>query len=291
MDRNWEKIQYERDLEKVKKINRCNNGSMRNLFLGLGFFVLAFILAEDMTKDLFISAKDMLNAYNRIDGRELFSQISMGNVVAIAVMIVFALFSMFRAMFKWEEAEKISESRYIWEPDEEEIEDIERRFDNSLVRYLLTNISPTETESIEISSKDVRINSNEGTDICNFNKCGFSGLDNYGTKQLAYYLATHAFPGGFMIYQTKIAPIGAYRYLGGATDVGGEAPPEEPAEEKKMKRLAAMLNWLAVQIQTIFKLKTSFKMPDPDPGSSLADSGQTVINKGFRPETGDMLPL
>ena len=94
-----------------------------------------------------------------------------------------------------------------------------------------------------------------------------------------------------MIYQTKIAPAGAYRYLGGVTDVRGEAPSEEPDEKEKMKRLAAMLNWLAVQIQTIFKLKTSFRMPEPDPGPSLADSGQTVINKGFSPDTGDVLPL
>ena len=291
MERNWEKIQYERDLEKVKKINICNTRSMLNLFLGLGCLVLTFILAEDMARELLISARDMLRAYNRIDGGDLFSQISMGDVVALAVTIVFALFFMFRAMFRWEEKGKISESRYIWEPDEEEIEDIERRFDNSLVRYLLSHISPTETESLEISCKDIRINSNEGTDICNFNKCGFSGLDNYGTKQLAYYLATHAFPDGFVIYQTKIAPAGAYRYLGGVTDVRGEAPSEEPDEEKKMKRLAAMLNWLAVQIQTIFKLKTSFRMPEPDPGPSLADSGQTVINKGFSPDIGDVLPL
>ncbi len=291
MDRNWEKIQYERDLEKVKKINKCNNGSMLSLLLGLGCFVLAFILAEDIIRDLLVSAKEMLSMYGRIYAGELFSGISMGNVAAFAVMIVFSLFFMFRAMFRWEEAEKISASRYIWEPNEDEAEDIERRFDNSLTRYILSAISPTETESIEVGCKDVRINSNDGTSICNFNKCGYSCLDNYGTKQMAYYFATHSFPDGFVIYQTKVAPAGAYRYLGGVTDVGGEAPPEDSPEEKKVKRFSAMFNWLAVQIHTIFKLKSSFRMPEPKPGPSLADSGQTVINKGFRPETGDMLPL
>lgn len=41
----------------------------------------------------------------------------------------------------------------------------------------------------------------------------------------------------------------------------------------------------------MLRLKTSFKMPDPETGPSPSDNGQIVINKGYRLEKEGMQPL
>lgn len=292
MDQNWEKVHYQQDVKTVKKINKQNKSSNNYLMLGVIGFLAALSSLEDVIKTVCKTGKAMVKASQPFSAAQLFADVRMSSVILIVVLALIGLFFLFRAMFKWDEAEQLSATRFFWNPDEEETEFINQRFDNDFVRRILSYISSTGTESLEVGCKDVKINSDKGTDVFNFRQYGYSSLTNYGSKQLAYYLASHSFPEGFMIYQTKIAPAGANRYVGGVTDVGGEEEQQPEIEEKK--RYEAMLNWLAGKLQGIMKmmkLRVSFKMPKPKAGPSPADSGQIVINKGYRPDKETGQPL
>ncbi len=189
-------------------------------------------------------------------------------------------------MLNWEKAENLAASRFFWIPGEEKIEYINQRFDNEMIYSLVDAISSENTKQMEVGFEEVTIKTNEGTFASYFNQHGYSHIDNYGTKQLAYYLASRCFPKGFIIYQKKIAPVGANRYLGGVTEVGGE-------KKKKIiiKRYATMINWLAVQIQDKLRLGTGFKMPAAESGPSMTNDGQIVINKGYNRNRDGMMPL
>ena len=290
MEKDWEKEHYQQDVNKVKKINKLNSKSNAFLIFGLGSFILALSALGDMFKVIYEAAKEMMEASHKINFAQLFSGISTTAFVAIIILALVGLFCIFKAMFIWEEADNLSASRFFWIPDEDEVKYIEKRFENELTQRILSAVSPTDTESIEVAYKGVKIKSYGGSEVFNFIQYGYSRLTNYGSKQMAYYLASHSFPEGFVIYQTKIAPVGANRYIGGVTDIGGEVPPEPEPE----KRLNAMFTWLATQIQKIMKsmkLKVSFKIPKPKDGPSPTDSGQIVINKGYNPSGEDKLPL
>jgi hypothetical protein len=155
-----------------------------------------------------------------------------------------------------------------------------------MIRSIVDAISSENTKQMEVGFEEVIIKTNEGTFACYYNQHGYSHIDNYGTKQLAYYLASKCFPKGFIIYQKKVAPVGANRYLGGVTEVGGEKK-----KEKRIKRYATMINWLAVQIQDKLRLGTGFKMPESESGPSPTNDGQIVINKGYNRSRDGMMPL
>ncbi len=148
MDQNWEKKHLEHDKEIVKRVKKCNTRSMIYLFLGLGTGTLALIILEDMLKEIVEAAKGMTEQGQGVDGHQLFSMISMGSVIAVAVFVLLTILFMFRAMLIWEKGGKHEASRYRWKPDEEEVAYIESRFDNKMVHHILANISPTSTESI-----------------------------------------------------------------------------------------------------------------------------------------------
>ena len=290
MDRNWEKEHYRQDVKTVKKINKHNKRSNTYLMLGVFSAMMAISSLGEEAKTVYKAGREMVKASQKITAAQLFAGVTWSGIIGIVVLALIGLFFMFKAMFRWDEAEQLSATRFSWIPDEEEIDYINTRFDNDFMRRILSYISAKETESIEVGYKEVKINSDEKTDVFNFKQYGYANLTNYGSKQMAYYLASHSFPEGFIIYQTKIAPAGANRYIGGVTDIGGEAPPEpEPT-----KRFEAMLNWLAGQIQKIlkmFRLKVSFKVPKPKAGPSPTDSGQIVINKGYKPDLETRQPL
>lgn len=279
----WEDIHHERDLATVARINKCNRKKTVCLLLGIGFIFWSYSAFYNVCQ-IFVRA---IESDPSMTIGKFVTETASARFIAVGILLLIGLFFLFRAMFKWEESEILIASRFKWIPDEEEIEYIEQRFDNDLIHYVLSAISPVDTKAIEVGINEITIKSNEGDYICNYNKCGYSHLSNYGTKQLAYYLASHSFPEGFTIYQTKIVPAGSEHYIGGYTDIGGQQPPPT----KTIKRFAAMLNWLAVQIQVMLRLKTSFKMPDPETGPSPSDNGQIVINKGYRLEKEGMQPL
>ena len=122
---------------------------------------------------------------------------------------------------------------------------------------VLSAISSENTHSIEAGLETVEINNNTGPSVFNYNKYGFNQLTNYDTKQLAFYLASHSFPEGFAIYQTKITPAGSERFIGGVTDVGGDQPPKEDENKHKMKLYARLYE----QLREFVKIKNPSEIP------------------------------
>ena len=57
---------------------------------------------------------------------------------AFIALLILCAFFFFKAMFRWDEAERLSEERLHWTPNEEEIEFINKRFDNPFVEYMLS---------------------------------------------------------------------------------------------------------------------------------------------------------
>ena len=283
MEQNWEEIQHQRDLATVEKIEKCNKKKRINLMLGVVLIILAYSVFYNACDSL----GKALNADPSMTIKKYVTENASGQCIAVLVLLLIGIYFLLRSMFRWEESEKLAASRFNWMPDEEEIEYIEQRFDNDLIKFVLTSISPVDTKAIEVGFNGITIKSNDGDYVCNYNKCGYSHLTNYGTKQLAYYLASHSFPEGFTIYQTKIVPVGSEHYIGGYTDVGGQ----QSTPTRRIRRYVSMLHWLAVQLQEMLRLKTSFKMPDADTGPSPTDNGQIVINKGYRPEKEGMKVL
>ena len=82
-------------------------------------------------------------------------------------------------------------------PDEAEIADIRKRFDNDFVRGVLSKISAIETESVTVALDGIYIDNNDGEVSYNFNKEGYRKLTNYESKQLAFFIGSEAFPEGF----------------------------------------------------------------------------------------------
>lgn len=97
-------------------------------------------------------------------------------------------------MRNWERSNDISEERYNWTPCKEEEEFIEKRFDNDLVKVILSAISVRDTYSITVKKDDVQILNRDGEAILNFSRCGFNRITNYYTKQLSYYIAKRVLP-------------------------------------------------------------------------------------------------
>ena len=186
--------------------------------------------------------------------------------------------------FEYEEAESEYDEDYL---DEGEIEFINKRFDNPFAAYMLSALSPTDTRTLEVGFRAITVHSNRGTASCYYSKHGYEQLTNYGTKQLAYYLASKAFTGGFVIYQTKVVPAGSDRYINGVTDIGGIRPPKQT----KSKRFKRMLIWLAIWLQDFLRVKTDLKIPREKTGLSPVVNGQIVVNKGYAPKSEGLKPL
>ena len=286
MARNWEEIHRTEDADIVKKIEKCNKKSSMCLIIGLGSFFLMIGMLKDVLKGVVEHLSGIAETYGKITFSDVSASIRIGNVILIVLVVIFGIFMLVRSMLNWEKAELLAASRYFWIPGEEEIEDINQRFDNDMIDSVIDAISSHDTKSIEVGFDDVRINTSEGVFACYYNQQGYSSLNNYGTKQLAYYLASNCFPEGFVIYQKKIAPVGTNRYLGGVTDVGGEKE-----KQKMLARYSTMLNWLAVQIQDRLRLGTGFKLQEKEAKKSPTNDGQIVINKGYTPKKDGMIPL
>ena len=275
-EQDWENYHKAIDMKKVKKIKRCNILSTVYMLCGIG----CITLGTGMIRATAAFFGQLADAAGNLSSDDIFAD---QNILLLAVfggLLLLCLFFFFRAMFRWDEAERISKSRYQWMPTEEEIDFINKRFDNSFVEYMLSAISPTKTRSVEVGFRSITVHSSRGKAACYYNKHGYEQLTNYGTKQLAYYLASKAFPEGFFIYQTKMVPAGSDLYVSGVTDVGGARPPKP----KKLKRLKRMLLWLAVWLQDFLRLKTHFKIAEAEDRMAPVNDGQIVINKGYTPK-------
>ena len=276
-DNKWDQVQRERDGLKVDRIKNLGTRSKVDVLIGGLFMFAAYSSLIDMVKIMSANVKgkgagQALSIHNMVKG------IQMDELVWIAVVAVAAMAFFFVAMSKNEKIDKLTDARYRWMPDEAEKKYIEKRFDNDFVRSILSEISSEDTHSIEAGLDAVTVNNSTGSSVFNFNKCGFSRLSNYDTKQLAYYLASHSFPEGFVIYQTKIAPLGSDKFIGGTTDFPDDTPPEEDEKKHTMKMYARLYE----QLREFVRIKNPFKMYLREAGPSPVDNGQIVLNKGFR---------
>ena len=202
-------------------------------------------------------------------------------ILIIDILFVIAAFVLFCfAMRNWGRAKDISAERYNWTPCKEEEEFIDKRFDNDLVKVILSAISVRDTYSITVKKDTVTILNRDGEAILNFSRCGFNRLTNYDTKQLSYYIARHALTEGYTIYQTKSQVISNVKSLGGVTDYGGTGP----RKEKRFKQIRTLLVWLFNRIAEILRIKlpSSAALNEGPVSDPLMSSGQLILNKGFQ---------
>jgi len=270
----WEQVQRERDRLKVDRIKNLGVRSKVDVLIGGLIFFAAYNGFMDMVKIM----SENLKAAGAFSFRAMIKGIGAGDYGWAALLALIGLFFFFLAMSKNETIDKLTAARYRWIPDKTERAYIDNRFDNDFVRSVLAKVYADRTHSIETGLEAVTINNNTGPEVFNYNKCGFRRLSNYDTKQLAYYLASHSFPEGFTIYQTKITPAGSEKFLGGTTDIGGDQPPAEDENKHNMKMLARLYE----QLREFVKIKNPFKMYLKDAAPSAADNGQIVLNKGFK---------
>ena len=261
-DNKWEQVHRERDSLKVERIKKLGVRSKLDVLIG-GLLVFA---AYNSLLDLIKIMQE--NA----EGTEP------NEFIRIALLAAAGLLFFFFAMSKNETIDRMTAARYRWIPDRAETDYIEKRFDNDFIRSILSGISSEDTHSVEAGLEAVTINNNTGSEVFNFNKYGFNRMTNYDTKQLAFYLASHSFPEGFVIYQTKITPAGSEKFIGGTTDSGRDQPQKEDADRRDMKMFARVIE----QLQEFVKIKNPFEMYLREQGPGAADNGQIVINKGFR---------
>ena len=257
---NWEKYYLAQDKKLIAEREKRDSWSRRQVLAGLMIIMLTVP---------FVSVDEKNNSINLDKGLLLFD----------ILLVILSLVFFYLAMRNWDRSNDISEERYNWTPCKEEEEFIEKRFDNDLVKVILSAISVRDTYSITVKKDDVLILNRDGEAILNFSRCGFNRITNYDTKQLSYYIAKHALTEGFTIYQTQSQVISSNRRPGGVTDFGGS-----PKKEKRLDHTKNVLFWLVTRIADALKIKlpgkvAQFQKHAPDP---LMNSGQLILNKGFQ---------
>jgi hypothetical protein len=196
--------------------------------------------------------------------------------MAALAFILLALAVFFWAVTARNKADAIETKMFRWMPDEAEIADIRKRFDNDFVRGVLSKISAIETESVTVALDGIYIDNNDGEVSYNFNKEGYRKLTNYESKQLAFFIGSEAFPEGFIIHQLKKNATAYDNYYRGYTETGEirEKAPDETEEIKKN------LRWLLKEIATLTDNKKL--MPKAEPVKSVTvEGGHIVLNKGY----------
>ena len=262
-DNKWDQVYRERDRIKADRIKSLDNRSKVYIVLGALLLFGAYDYLLDLVKNM----------------KENTKGIEPNTFVWILVAAIAGLIFFYLAAKKNADIEKLNAERCQWMPDDDEISYIGTRFDKDFVRSVLSDISSEGTYSIEVGLDALTINNNTGPIVRNYNKCGFRSLTNYDTKQLAYYLASHSFPEGFTIYQTRTALAQADKIIGGTTDIGGDKPPQEDETRHTMRILSRLVD----QMKEVFRIR---KMMNPftvaSEGPAVADKGQIIINKGFK---------
>ncbi len=270
----WEQVHRERDRLKVDRLKNLGVRSKLDVLIGGLLFFASYNGFIDLAKIMGANVKEP----GAFSFHKMIKGIAPNEFAWVAVLAALGLLFLFFAMSKNETIDKLTAARYVWMPDSSEVEFIEKRFDNDFARSILSVLSSDDTHSIETGLEAVTVNNNTGSEVFNYNRCGFGRLTNYDTKQLSYYLASRSFPEGFAIYQSKITPVGSEKFIGGTTDVGGEKPPAEDEETHNKKMLARLYE----QLREFVRIKNPFKMYLKESGPSAADNGQIIINKGFK---------
>lgn len=282
----WENKHIEEDELLKKKILKFRRKSTRRLYAGtLAFVFLAASIGSAFNRAGRVLEEDPDSAAYIIQ-HDIFGGTFFIQVFAI---IFIGGFFLARAATLWNRTEEMSEHRLIWMPCDDEKKDIETRFDNDFVHFILAEISLRNTESVKISLDGINIRNNTGDVYCNLNRSGFKRLSNYETKQLAYFIADRVFTEGFIIYQSKKYETIYSRYVGGVTDIGGE----NPAKHDHLRMIVKELKWLISQITSLLQIKSPLlalieqKPSDP----AMVEGGQIILNKGYRQDDSEYKTL
>lgn len=280
----WEKYHKEEDLKLQKEIRRLSRKSTRRLYLG----VLSFVLIVTSIGNAFNQAAKLLETVPDEMAHEAMLGVFDGAFfLQLLLLAALGIFLLFRSAALWNRSEELSEQRYFWMPAEEEKKDIEARFDNDFVRYLLTKISLRNTESVKVSLDGINIRNNTGDRHCNLNRNGFRRLTNYETKQLAYFIAEKAFTEGYTIYQSKKYETIYERYIGGVTDVGGG----KAARKSRLSTIRKDVIWLSSQISSIMRVKNPIPVEQKVSGPGMIEGGNIILNKGYRQDDSEYKAL
>ena len=257
MPEKWENWHRQEDEKRIKKANKCNTLSTIYIVIGALCIYLSWGIIWQMIES---------SAYSNT-----------GLATSLCVFAVGFVF-LLRAMHRWEIEQKLIARHYEWIPTEDEIGEINERFDNNeLVQALMKFISCSYTRSVTVNLDSITISNRKETATVMLGRYGYNPLSNYSTKQLAYYIGSHVFTEGFVIYQLRVTTETASGIAGGTTDVGGE----EPVPEKKIRHIEKLLSWLISRIVEIFRIKVTATPPKEKQGNISADNGQILLNKAF----------
>lgn len=285
----WEKHTLKEDQKIKKRVNKYRSRSTRRVFLGLIIAVFGFDYLNDVIKNVTAVTNEYIKTVNTkhmslnvIAGA--FTAAGKGidakTALVSTILLLLALAAFIWAMRTRNKAETLDTEMLKWMPDEAEIADIRKRFDNDFVRRALSCISARETESVTVSLEGILIDSNEGETTFNFNKEGFRRLTNYESKQLAFFIGSEAFPDGFIIHQLKKHATAYANYYRGFTEVGGErekAPDESVIIMKNVR-------WILKEISLLTGNKKL--MPEEEPVKLVeVEGGHIVLNKGYSENT------
>ncbi len=273
----WEKYHKEEDEKLQKQIRKLSRKSTRRIYAGALMFVIAWAhFGSGMNQ-----AGEALEGASPEMGREVVRNVlDTGFFLTFFVLVIIGFILLMRSAALWNRSEEIGKQRLIWMPTEEEKKDIEARFDNDFVRFIMSKISLRETESVKVSLDGINIRNNTGDKHCNLNKSGFKRLSNYETKQLAYFIADRMFTEGFTILQSKKYETVYERYVGGVTEVGGEGP----KKQSFMKKTAKNVRWLSSRISEIMRIRNPLGPEHQEAGPGLIEGGQVILNKGYMPD-------
>ena len=281
----WEKQTLDGDRKIKKKIDKYRNKGTRRVILGLIVALFGFDSLNDVIKKFTKVATE----YTKTAGQKHMSlEVVAGAVKAGAngtdsrlAMASLALILLAIAVFVWavtarNKADSIETKMFRWMPDEAEIADIRKRFDNDFVRGVLSKISAGETESVTVALDGIQIDNNDGEVSFNFNREGFRRLTNYESKQLAFFIGSEAFPDGFILHQIKKHAMVFDNYARGYVETG-EIHEKAPNEEEELRK---NVRWLQKEIYKLTRYK-KIKPREESVKAALVEGGHIVLNKGY----------
>lgn len=285
----WEKHTLEEDRKIRKKIDKYRNKGTNRVILGLLIALFGFDSLNDVIKQFTKVATE----YTKTAGKKNMSLDVIAGAVkagsqetdgrlamAALAFILLALAVFFWAVTARNKADAIETKMFRWMPDEAEIADIRKRFDNDFVRGVLSKISDIETESVTVALDGIYIDNNDGEVSYNFNKEGYRKLTNYESKQLAFFIGSEAFPEGFILHQLKKHATVYDSYARGYAETG-EIHVKAPDEEEEIKK---NVRWLLKEIYKLTRYK-KLKPKEEHEKAVLVEGGHIVLNKGYRENT------
>lgn len=282
--KDWEKHTIDGDRKVRKRIEKHRKKSTRRVFLGIVIALFGFDYLNDVIKTF----TKVAGQYTKEAGKRSLdvvagaikagAQGTDGRLVTVALVLILLAFAVFIwAVMAKNKADAIEREMFKWEPGEDEIADLRKRFDNEFIRGVLNKISARETESVTVSLDGIMIDNNDGEVSFNFNREGFRRLTNYESKQLAFFIGTEAFPDGFILHQIKRHATVYDSYARGYMETG-EIREKAPDEEEELRK---NVRWLQKEIYKLTRYR-KLKPREEHEKAVLIEGGHIVLNKGYR---------